>query len=546
MKIINGTSVSKGIAFGYIYVRDFTESVVEKHMVEDTEHEINRFFKASADTLNLLQTLYEKTLHLAGEENAKIFSMQQMMLQDNDYIDSITSIIRENNFCAEYAVHITSKEFSAFFLNMIDEISRSKSSDVIDISEHIIRFLTLEKEALKLTDVTDKIIVADSYMPSYIIAMRLASANAVVAINGMQKSHAACLARNLEIPSLFNVKDLDVNMDGKYAALNGFTGEIIIEPDEDTIAELKKLQTRYSRMKKAVKKNISKRLLIKPSKKVKLIAVDLDGTIISHAENISQKSIDAINKAAASGITVAVCTGRVMDEIPDSVKKIKGIKYFITSNGSSIVNHEGYVIYSNPLESDTADKVLDILSEYKCMIDLYIDGKGYIQLSDIKKLDYYNVANGFDKVIKNSRTVKKNIRKYYNETSPKLEKINLFFADKKERKEAICRISHLIPPPKIAYAMDYNLEITANTCCKGQGLQYLSDMINADMSEVMAIGDSNNDISMLKSAGISVAMGNASKTVKIHALHVTDTCENDGAAKAIEKYALKNKNGETA
>ncbi len=544
MKIIKGTSVSKGIAFGYIHVRDFTKniSVVEKQAAEDTEYEINRFFKASADTLNLLQTLYEKTLHRAGEENAQIFSFQQMMLQDNDYINSITEMIREKNVCAEYAVRVVSIEFSSLFLSMEDEMSRAKSMDVIDISEHIIRFLTLKKAVFKIPDKTNKIIVSESYVPSYIIAMRLASANAVIAINGMRKSHAACLARNLEIPSVFNVKELDSSMNGKFAAVNGFTGEIIIEPDNDTVDSLKKLQSRYSRMKKTVKKNFRKRLLVKPVKKIKLIAVDLDGTIISHAENISQRSIDVINKAAASGITVAVCTGRMMDEIPDAVKNIKGIMYFITSNGSSIVDSEGTVIYRNPLEPETAEKVLDILNSYQCMIDLYIDGKGYIQASDMQKLDYYNVTDGFDKVLKNSRTLKNNIRKYYNDTNPSLEKINLFFASKRERKEAICRISHLVPPPRIAYAMDYNLEITANTCCKGQGVQYLSNMIKADMSEVMAIGDSNNDISMLKSAGISVAMGNASKTVKAHALHVTDCCEDDGAAKAIEKYALKIKN----
>ncbi len=539
MKIIKGTSVSKGIAFGYIYVRDFTSSVVEKYAAKDTEHEINRFFKASADTLNLLQTLYEKTLRRAGEENAQIFSMQQMMLQDNDFINSIISVITEKNVCAEYAVQLVSKEFASLFLSMEDEMIRAKSMDVIDISEHIIRFLTLKNVTLNIPDEANKIIVSDHYKPSYIIAMRLASANAVIAINGMRKSHAACLARNLEIPSIFNVKELDSSMNGKFAAVNGFTGEIIIDPDADTVKSLKKIQSRYSRMKKAVKKNLTRRLLLKPAKKVKLIAVDLDGTIISHAENISQKSIDAINKASEMGIVVAICTGRVIGEIPQAVKNIKGVKYFITSNGSSIIDNSGSVIYSNPLENETADKVLDILSDYQCMIDLYIDGEGYIQASDAQRLDFYNVTDGFDEVLKKSRTLKNNIRKYYEDTNPRLEKINLFFAYKKERKEAIYRISHLIPPPKIAYAMDYNLEITSNTCCKGQGLQFLSDMIKADMCEVMAIGDSNNDISMLKSAGIPIAMGNASKNVKNYAKHVTDTCENDGAAKAIEKYALK-------
>ena len=228
-----------------------------------------------------------------------------------------------------------------------------------------------------------------------------------------------------------------------------------------------------------------------------------------------------------------------MGEIPERIKNTDSIKYFITSGGSSIINQNNSILYSDTIDMETSWKILDILLDYRCLIDLYIDGVGHMQKSDLEKLDYYNVNDGFDEILRTSRNYTENIIDFYNETKPHIEKINLFFADKKERNEAIYRIGRLNPSPKIAYSMEYNLEITSSTSCKGQALEYLSRMLGAKMSEVMAMGDSNNDISMLKLAGVSVAMGNAGETVKNAARYITDTCENNGAAKAIELYALK-------
>ena len=539
MKIIKGTSVSKGIAFGYLDIRSTLAPDAQKTNIQDTDREVKRFFKASADAFNHLQTLYEKTLSTAGEDHAQIFSIQQMMLQDGSYVNSIVKIITEEKVCAEYAVKRVAATFQEKFLDMEDEMIRSKSYDIKDISSHIIYFLGNDKKLPKAKDATDTIIVSDSFVPSSIVDLNLSSASAAIAASGLKKSHFAILARKFEIPTIINAGVFDRSLDGKFAAVNGFTGEIIVEPDDKTIAVLKKRQSRYDTIKSIMHKIFKNSSETDKKPQIKLIAVDLDGTIISNATEFSNKTIEALNTAAEQGIIVAVCTGRVYGEIPEAIRNIEGVRYFITSNGSSIITNTGNIIYSNTIEKNIASDSLDILSEYDVMIDLYINGNGYMQSSDIEKLEHYNVTDGFDKVLKVSRIMKDDIMRFYREELPALEKINLFFADKQERKEAIYRIGRLEPSPKIVYSMEHNLEITSSTCSKGQGLNFLSNLLEVHMSEVMAIGDSNNDVSMLKLAGLSVAMGNSPKYVKDTVDYVTDTCENDGAAKAIKKYALR-------
>ncbi len=539
MKIIKGTSISKGIAFGYIHFQNVQLPEIEKQFTLDSELEVRRFNSACADTLNLLQTLYEKTIHIAGEADAKIFSIQQMMLHDSDYVNKTIKLIREEDVCAEYAVYRTALRFIDFFMSMDNEMMRSKSADIIDISCHLIQYLTTGRRFIEIPKISDAIVISNLFIPSQVIGLGIASVNALAVVDGMKKSHASFLARKLEIPSVINITEFDKSMDGRFAAVDGFKGEIIIEPDEETIAVLKARQKRYVRIKKAMNNIVSKRMIAESKRRIKLIALDLDGTIISNSTNISEKCIDSIIEADNKGITVAICTGRVMGEIPEKIRNIKNIKYFITSGGSSIISDNGRALYSDTIETETVDSILEILSEYDCLIDLYIDGDGYMQSSDLEKLEHFNVNDGFDEILKTSRCYTDNILDYYNSNKPKLEKINLFFADKKDRNEAIYRIGQLNPAPKVAYSMEYNLEITSSTSCKGQALQYLSRILGADMSEVMAMGDSNNDISMLKLAGVSVAMGNASESVRHAARYITDTCENNGAAKAIELYAFK-------
>lgn len=540
MKIIKGKSVSKGIAFGNIVFNDNNIPYVSESYSENPENELNRFFKASADAMNQLQALYEKALHIAGEEYAKIFSIHQMMLQDEDFVNAVTNIIETQMTTAEYAVYLTSQDLSAAFLEMDDELMRTKSTDVLDVSNHILNNLISGKSLQKNTSDKNQIILSDGFLPSQILNLDSEYVSAVISKKDLSKSHAAYLARKMQIPAIICEEiNFDKDLSGKYAAINGFTGEIYINPDEDTVRYLKNRHKKYIRIKNMINVIKNNKSQVNNDNQIKLIALDLDGTIISNGNILSQRSIDTINKAADKGIVVSVCTGRVMGEIPESVKQIRGIQYFITSNGSSIKDSRMNNIYSDTIPVNTADKAMDILSEYRCLIDLYVDGNGYIQKEDIENLDRFNIGQGFDSVLKSTRIIVDNILEFYNNNKPDIEKINLFFANSGEREEAVFRLNQLIPPPKITYSMDNNLEINSHTCCKGQGIHFLGNKLGINMAEIMTIGDSNNDISMLESAGFSVAMGNAPESVKKFAAYITDTCENDGAALAIEKYALR-------
>lgn len=539
MEIIKGKSVSNGIAFGNIVYYDSIFPTIAKTHISDCRYEIKKFFKASADALNQIQTLYEKALHIAGEAYAKIFSIHQMMLQDDDYINSVIKIIETQKVNAEYAVYLTSKTFSSRFLEMDNNIMRARFTDIVDVSNHILNNLVPGKSKSKKYISKNQIIVSNYFTPSQIISLEK-NVNAVVAGSNMPKSHAAYLVRKMQIPAVNNAGVIfDKNLSGRYAAVNGFTGEIYIDPDNETVDLLKNRQNKYVNVKKMVNIVQSKKTDNYTKNRIKLIALDLDGTIIRNGNTLSDKSVEVINKAASENIVMAVCTGRVMGEVPEAVKKIKGIQYFITSNGASISDNRMNVIYNDTIPANTALKIIDILRDYNCLIDLYINGCGYIQKSDAENLEKYNIESGFIPVLKTSRILVENICEFYNNVKSEAEKINLFFADLQERSEAISRLNQLIPPPKITYSMENNLEINSHTCCKGQGIHFLSSKLGIDMSEIMTIGDSNNDISMLEPTGFSVAMGNAPSNVKQTAVYVTETCENDGAALAIEKYALR-------
>ncbi len=539
MIAIKGISVSKGIAFGNIVFKEKNTAKISKNNDIDSDEEISRFLRASADTFNHLQYLYEKTLHNASEEYAKIFSIQQMMLQDDDYVETIINSIKEQNINAEYAVFQASEEFQGFFLKMESEAIRSKAKDIKDISEHIIRHLNKEKVKTKIYPGGRQIIVSDTFLPSEVADIDKNIVSALIATNGLARSHAAYLARQMQIPAVINTGVyMDKSLSGKPVALNAFTGEIFIEPDELTIDFLKNRQVKYSKIKKMIGVVKNKMSLAAKNGKVQMIALDLDGTIINNGNIISDKSIDTIKKAAEQGIVVAVCTGRVLMEIPDEVKQMSGIQYFITSNGAAIYDNKFVCVYEDPIPKAVADKAIEILDDYVCLLDLYVGGNGYVQSENIDNINRYKIDSGFIPVFMNSRVRVDDIHEFYNTQNPDIEKINLFFADLDERREAIARLGQLMPPPNVTYSMGNNLEINSSTCCKGQGVCFLSRKLGIEPENIMTIGDSNNDISMLEYAGFSVAMGNAPDSVKSSAKYVTDTCENDGAAKAIEKYAL--------
>lgn len=242
MQIYNGKSVFSGIAIGKICVYQKSEQQVKRVRTEDSEKEWARYNEAKEQALDQLRGLYEKALKEVGEANAAIFEVHQMMLEDDDYNESIENIIRTQKVNAEYAVAATSDNFSTMFSSMDDDYMKERAADVKDISERILSLLAGGEKGKVMTD-EPVIIVADDLAPSETVQLEKDKVLSFVTVHGSVNSHTAILARTMAIPALIGTEmPLDERVDGKFAVVDGVNGKIYVEPDEETLAELKARQ----------------------------------------------------------------------------------------------------------------------------------------------------------------------------------------------------------------------------------------------------------------------------------------------------------------
>ena len=242
MQIYSGKSVFSGIAIGKICVYQKSEQQVKRVRTEDSEKEWARYNEAKEKALDQLRGLYEKALKEVGEANAAIFEVHQMMLEDDDYNESIENIIRTQKVNAEYAVASTSDNFSTMFSSMDDDYMKERAADVKDISERILSLLAGGEKGKVVTD-EPVIIVADDLAPSETVQLEKDKVLSFVTVHGSVNSHTAILARTMAIPALIGTEmPLDERVDGKFAVVDGVNGKIYVEPDEETLAELKERQ----------------------------------------------------------------------------------------------------------------------------------------------------------------------------------------------------------------------------------------------------------------------------------------------------------------
>lgn len=238
MKKYMGKGVYSAIAIGRISVFKKKDLAVKRMRCEDTETEKKRVENAKNLAKEQIGTLYEKALKEVGEANAQIFEIHMMMLDDEDYNESIDNIIDTQKVNAEYAVAVTADNFSEMFLAMDDAYMQARSADIKDISNRIIANLTgIKSEGNQLDDKV--IICADDLAPSETVSLDKDKVLAFVTAHGSSNSHTAILARNMNIPAIIGVGDafLDEIRDGQSAIVDGYTGEIYLEPDEETMQE---------------------------------------------------------------------------------------------------------------------------------------------------------------------------------------------------------------------------------------------------------------------------------------------------------------------
>lgn len=236
MKKYTGKGVYSAIAIGRISVFKKKDLAVKRMRCEDTETEKKRVENAKNLAKEQIGTLYEKALKEVGEANAQIFEIHMMMLDDEDYNESIDNIIDTQKVNAEYAVAVTADNFSEMFLAMDDAYMQARSADIKDISNRIIANLTGIKSEENPLD--DKVIIcADDLAPSETVSLDKDKVLAFVTAHGSSNSHTAILARNMNIPAIIGVGDtfLDEIRDGQSAIVDGYMGEIYLEPDEETM-----------------------------------------------------------------------------------------------------------------------------------------------------------------------------------------------------------------------------------------------------------------------------------------------------------------------
>lgn len=233
MQCLKGKSVYKGIAMGRISVLKKDDYIVKRTKIEDTQAEIQRVKAAVAASQEQLQKLYEKAVKEVGEASAAIFEVHQMMLEDEDYSESIENIITTEMVNAEYAVASTGDNFSEMFASMDDDYMKARAADIKDISKRLVKNLSGHGgDGIDLEEPV--IVVADDLSPSETVQMDKDKILAFVTVHGSANSHTAILARMMNIPALIGVDmDLETLTTGVEGAVDGFTGEFYIEPTEE-------------------------------------------------------------------------------------------------------------------------------------------------------------------------------------------------------------------------------------------------------------------------------------------------------------------------
>lgn len=238
MKAYKGKSIYKGIAMGKTLVLKDRELTVKRYKAEDAEAEMARVRKAGETAKEQLQKLYDKALKEVGEANAAIFEIHQMMLEDEDYLESIETMIRTEQVNAEYAVAATGDNFSNMFENMEDEYMKARAADVKDISNRLVKILR-GREAADFSYEEPVIIIAEDLSPSETVEMDKDKILAFVTVHGSANSHTAILARMMNIPALIGVPvDLAEIQSGMEAVVDGFSGEVLFEPSQEARARV--------------------------------------------------------------------------------------------------------------------------------------------------------------------------------------------------------------------------------------------------------------------------------------------------------------------
>lgn len=276
--------------------------------------------------------------------------------------------------------------------------------------------------------------------------------------------------------------------------------------------------------------------------KIKLILLDLDGTLLTTDKKISAANYSALEQAAATGIYIVPCTGRFFSGMPENVRNLPFLHYAITINGADICDvKSGRSIHSALISSDRAGEIFSALDSLPVIYDCFQDNWGWMDRRFYDQADLYEMGDVLAANIRKMRTPLENFKQTIKDRKRGVQKIQMFYRDLELRRKMLHELKLWFPDLVVTASLVNNIELNSSDAHKGNALLKLCQHLNIDPSETIAFGDGLNDLTMLKTAGIGVAMGNADQQLKDIADFVTDTNDHDGVAKAIMQLCFSNR-----
>ena len=269
---------------------------------------------------------------------------------------------------------------------------------------------------------------------------------------------------------------------------------------------------------------------------IRLIAVDLDGTVLDDRKQLTPRTLEALRAAGRQGVLIVPATGRTHAGLPPELLALPGVRYAITSNGARVMDlAAGKALRELYIPRGTALAAYDALSAFDCMTDLFQDGHGYTTPAN-RAASYRFVPDNLRDYVLNTRIALPGLRSFIAGQKRGIEKLTLFFLEEAERRRAWTAMEDL--GLEVVSSLPLNMELNARGVNKGAGLLALADALGLPVSSLMACGDGGNDTAMVRAAGLGVAMANAFPEVKEAADYITASNNQDGVGRAVEKFVL--------
>ena len=273
---------------------------------------------------------------------------------------------------------------------------------------------------------------------------------------------------------------------------------------------------------------------------IKMIGFDLDDTLLTSNKELTLYTKEVLMKAIRQGIVVLPATGRPLCGLTEEIRNFPGIRYALTANGARLLDmKEGTILYECLVPRETTEKLLNIFLQYDALVEIYYEGVGFAQEDKLQRIHEFFPRRAMAEYVLTTRKMVKDVRRKFEETDLPSDKVQAVFKTLEEKERALKEVLSKVEGIEAVSSLGNNIEVNVKGVNKGSSLVRLGEMLGIRREEIMAFGDGENDIAMMEAVGFGVAMENGLDAVKAAARYITASNNEDGVAKAIEKYVLK-------